>query len=124
MLRGLSTNEKEMLTEYSDLISNAISKHPIEHSVICYRGSDYDMSDGTSTGDIFISYQFISTSVIRSRKLNRIYEFVIHVPQGASVAYIERLSRYKKQRELLINKDTLYKVISRNGHLIELEVVV
>ncbi len=52
------------------------------------------------------------------------YEFIIHVPQGAQAAYIERLSRYKKQRELLINKDTLYKVISRNGRLIELEVVI
>lgn len=124
MLRGLSTNEKEMLAEYADIISNAVSKHPIEHSIVCYRGSDYDMSDGAVVGEVFISYQFISTSVIRSRKLKGEYEFVIHVPQGASVAYIERLSRYKKQRELLINKETLYKVVSRNGHLIELEVVV
>ncbi len=124
MLRGLSTKEKEMLTEYADIISNAISKHPIEHSVVCYRGSDFDMSDDTAVGEVFISYQFISTSVIRGRKLKGVYEFIIHVPKGASAAYIENLSRYKSQRELLINKDTLYKVISRNGYLIELEVVV
>lgn len=124
MLRGIRTEEKEMLTEYADIISGAISKHPIEHSVVCYRGSDYDMTDGTAVGESFISQQFVSTSVIRSRRLRGQYEFIIHVPQKASVAYIEKLSKYKKQRELLINRNTVYTVISRNGYLIELEVVV
>ena len=124
MLRGIHTEEREMLAEYANIISNAISRHPIEHSVVCYRGSDYDMSDGATVGEVFIGSQFISTSVIWSRKLKGPYEFIIHVPQGAQAAYIEKLSRYKRQRELLINKDTLYKIISRNGHLIELEVVI
>lgn len=124
MLRGVYTKEQEMLEEYADIISNAISKHSIEHSVVCYRGSDYDMTDGTVVGASFISRQFISTSVIRSKRLKGQYEFIIHVPQGACVAYIEKLSRYKRQRELLIDKDTVFTVISRNGHLIELEVVI
>lgn len=122
MLRGVSTGEKQMLEEYSDIISTAISKHPIEHSIVCYRGSDYDMSDGTAVGESFIGMQFVSTSVIRSKKLKGQFEFVIHVPQGSSVAYIERLSKFKKQRELLIDKNTLYTVLSRNGYLVELEV--
>ncbi len=124
MLRGISTNEKEMLEKYADTISNAISKHPIRHSVVCFRGSDYDMTDGTEVGESFQSEQFISTSVIRSKKLKGRYEFIIHVPKGSNVAYIEKLSMYKKQRELLINKNTVFTVISRNGYLIELEVVI
>ncbi len=124
MLRGIKSNEQGMLSEYAEIISNAISRHPIEHSVICYRGSDYDMTDNTEVGETFQSMQFISTSVIRSRRLKGTYEFVIHVPKGSEVAYIEKLSRYKKQRELLINKDTLFKVVARNGFLIELEVMI
>ena len=124
MLRGIYTEEKEMLADYSDVISKAISKHPIEHSVVCYRGSDYDMTDGTMVGESFISKQFVSTSVIRNKKLKGRYEFIIHVPRGAYAAYIEKSSRYKRQRELLIDKDTLFTVISRNGHLIELEVMI
>ena len=122
MLRGLSTEEDSMLEEYSNIISNAIAKHTIEHSVVCYRGSDYDMTDGTPVGEMFVGKSFISTSVIRSRKIGGKYEFIIHVPQGAYVAYIENLSRYKSQRELLIDKNTLYKVVARNGYLVELEV--
>jgi methionine synthase II (cobalamin-independent) len=124
MLRGISSTEGEMLEEYAELISNAISKHPIKHSVICYRGSDHDMTDYTPIGEMFESLQFISTSVIRSKKIKGRYEFIIHLPIGANAAYIEKLSAYKKQRELLINRNTYFKVISRNGTLIELEVVV
>ncbi len=124
MLRGVKTEEKEMLSGYADVISTAISKHPLEHSVVCYRGSDYDLTDGTKVGELFISQQFVSTSVIRSKKIKGLYEFIIHVPKGCHAAYIEKLSRYKKQRELLIDRDTVFKVISRNGYLIELEVVV
>lgn len=124
MLRGVTTEEKQMLEEYSDIISTAISKHPIEHSVVCYRGSDYDMSDGVAVGESFVGMQFVSTSVIRSKKLKGKFEFVIHIPQGASVVYIEKLSKYKSQRELLIDKNTMYTVLSRNGYLIELEVSV
>ena len=122
MLMGEDTEEKEMLDNYAEVISNAISKHPIEHSVICYRGSNYDLSDGTPVGDSFVGLQFVSTSVIRSKKLKGKYEFIIHVPQGANVAYIEKLSRFKSQRELLIDKNTMFVVISRNEYLIELEV--
>lgn len=124
MLRGISTEEKGMLENYAETISTAISKHPIERSVVCYRGSDYDMSDGTPIGESFTSLQFVSTSVIRNKQLKGKYEFIIHVPKGANVAYIEQLSKFKKQRELLIDKNTIFIVLSRNGHLIELEVVV
>lgn len=124
MLRGVSSSEDRMLAEYAETISQAISKHPIEHDVICYRGSDYDMTDGAMPGDVFENFQFVSTSVIRSKTLKGKYEYVIHVPRGAKAAYIEKLSVYRRQRELLIDKNAIYSVISRNGPLIELEVIV
>ena len=124
MLRGITTDEEQMLSDYADIISAAITKHPIMHSVVCYRGSNYDMSDGTVIGESFQSTQFISTSVVRSKKLKGLYEFIIHIPKGSNVAYIEGLSKYKKQRELLINRNTVFTVISRNGNLIELEVII
>jgi hypothetical protein len=122
MLRGEGTEEKDMLDGYADTISNAISRHPIEHAVICYRGSNYDLSDGTPVGESFVSLQFVSTSVIRNKRLRGQYEFVIHIPRGANVAYIEKLSKFKKQRELLINRNTLFTVIARSEYLVELEV--
>lgn len=122
MLRGDLTEEKEMLDKYADIISRAISKHSIEHEVVCFRGSDYDLSDGVAVGESFVSLQFVSTSVIRSKILKGQYEFIIHIPKGANVAYIEKLSRFKNQRELLIDRNTVFVVLSRNGFQVELEV--
>lgn len=122
MLRGISTDESSMLNEYAETISNAIRKHPLQHEVVCYRGCNHDMTNNAVVGQVVISRQFISTSVVRSRIIEGQYEYIIHVPKGASAAYIEKLSVYKKQRELLIDRETAYRVISRNGTLIELEV--
>ena len=61
--------------------------------------------------------------MIRSKKLKGKYEFIIHIPKGANAAYIEKISGYKKQRELLTDRNTVFTVISRNGYLIEMEVI-
>ena len=122
-LRGKSTLEEKMLEKYSVLISKAIRKHLTTKGIICYRGTNYDMSEGASIGETFLYNQFTSTSVVKSRAFKRKYLFIIHVPPGTRAAYIEELSFYPRQRELLIDKNILYKVLSREDNLIELEVV-
>ena len=48
--------------------------------------------------------------------------YICNIMNRKSVVYIEKLSKFKNQRELLIDKNTIYTVLSRNGYLIELEV--
>ena len=122
-LRGTASLEEEMLQRYSDTISKAIRKHHTTKEIICYRGTNYDMSDGMPVGEIFLYNQFASTSVIKRKAFKRNYLFIIHVPQNARAAYIEELSFYPRQRELLIDKNTVYRVLSRNGKTVELEVI-
>lgn len=122
-LRGTTSLEEEMLQKYSDIISKAIRKHPTTKEIICYRGTNYDMSDGIPVGGLFLYNQFASTSVIKSKAFKRNFLFIIYVPKGARAAYIEELSFYPRQRELLIDKNTGYKVLSRNNKTIELEVI-
>ena len=50
-------------------------------------------------------------------------ELVIYVKKGSNGAYIEKLSHFRKQRELLLDKDNLYRVLSRKGNIVELEVI-
>ena len=122
-LRGAMSLEEEMLRRYSGVISKAIRKHPTAESITCYRGTNYDMSDGMPVGETFIYNQFTSTSVIKSKAFKRNFLFVIHIPRGARAVYIEELSFYPRQREMLIDKNTVYRVLSRNDKMIELEVI-
>ena len=52
------------------------------------------------------------------------YHITIIAPKGTRGAYIEGISRVPKQREFLIDKDCDYKVLSRKGKEIILQVVV
>ena len=48
--------------------------------------------------------------------------YICNIRNRKSVVYIEKISKFKNQRELLIDKNTMHTVLSRNGYLIELEV--
>jgi len=67
--------------------------------------------------------QFISTSVNKGSALVGKVEFIIYAKKGTHAGYIESLSSFAKQRELLLDKDCLYRVISNKGNVVELEVI-
>lgn len=122
MLRGDLPEDKK-LREYADVISGALKKNKLNHDVIAYRGMDEDPTEGISVAELFKGKQFYSTSVIERRSLNYKYKLIIYVKKGSNAAYIENLSVYGKQRELLLDKGCIYRVISKNNKLIELEVI-
>lgn len=122
MLRGDAT-EDEKLRNFANTISNAIKKNKLKKDVIAYRGVDIDPTNGAEVGKIIIPGQFYSTSIVNTRSFDSVYQLVIYVKKGSSAAYIEELSYFPKQRELLIDKDCFYRVISRKENIIELEVL-
>ncbi|MDY2725673.1 MAG: phage minor capsid protein [Anaerostipes faecalis] len=121
MLRG-DQPENEKMRDYAEKISAAIKKNKLNKDIIAYRGVEIDPTLGAETGKIIIPGQFFSTSVISSRSFSG-YQLVIYVKKGSKAAYIEKLSSFPGQRELLIDKDCFYRVISRKGNIIELEVL-
>lgn len=122
MLRGERPKEKR-LTEYADTISNALKKNKLKQDIIAYRGVDIDPTAGAEIGDIVAPGQFFSTSVIDARSFGAGYKIVVYAKKGSNAAYVETLSHFPKQRELLIDKDCFYRVLSRKGNTIELEVL-
>lgn len=122
MLRG-DAPENEMLREYADTISTALKKGKLEHDVVCYRNLMVDPIPGCVAGDILCLNQFTSTSVVSSGAFKAKYNITIYAAKGVRAAYIENLSKFKSQRELLIDKDCLYRVISKKGTSIELEAI-
>lgn len=122
MLRG-DLLEDEKLREYAETISEALKKNRIKHDTIVYRGVAIDPSEGIPINGIYRAKQFFSTSVSEKRALGGSYKIIIYVRKGTPCAYIEELSYFKSQQELLLDKDCIYRVISRKGNMIELEVI-
>lgn len=122
MLRG-DADYDEKLQEYADTISKAIKKSRIDKDIICYRNLDINLYRDYDVNDIFIEDQFISTSVVKSAALDKPYKVTIYVPKGSLCAYIESISKFPKQRELLLDKGNKYRVLSKKENEIELEVI-
>lgn len=122
MLRG-DIPESKMLSGYANSISGGLKKSRLQHDVICYRKVSVNPIENRDAGSIIKLKQFISTSVIPGRALSGVCEITIYVPKGTNAAYIEKLSAFPNQRELLLDKDCIYRVISNKGNEIVLEVI-
>ena len=123
MLRGDLPEDKKLRT-YADIISSALNKSRIKRDVIAYRNLDVDLYSGFEVNDLIIEEQFISTSVSKRAALEKPYKVVIYIPKGSRGAYIEDISKYPKQRELLLDKGTIFRVISKKENVIELQVII
>lgn len=123
MLRGeYNKSDVDMLKKYAKIISKALCKHKLKHNIICYRCVSIDPTIGLKEGTEFTFDQFISTSVVKSKTLKGKYHFVIYAPIGTVGAYIEKISVFPNQREFLLDSSCIYKLLSRKGNVIELEV--
>ena len=122
MLRGDIPEDKK-LRNYADTISMALRKNKLQHDVIAYRGSNVDPTEGIPINGLYRAKQFLSTSVVKGQAIDGTFQFVIYVKKNSDAAYIENVSCFKKQRELLLDKDCIYRVLSRKDNVIELEVI-
>ena len=123
LLRNGEIDKNPRMKEHANRMTEGIAKFKLTHNVVTYRGSNFDFSMGAKVGEFFTSKQFISTSVRRKGIIKGGYDYKLYVSKGSKAAYIESLSHFPNQRELLIDKGVLFKVLSRHGNLIELEVV-
>lgn len=124
--RMLRTGEGKspMLQRHADNISGALKKAIAPYDLRVFRGVDVDPTRGAKIGEIFSMDQFISTSVIKDRAFEGTYKIEIWIHKGQrGAAYIEEISRMKKQREVLLDKDCFYRLLSREGNHIILEVI-
>lgn len=122
MLRG-DSEEDAHLRMYAERISDALKRSPLEHDVLCYRAMEFNPFDGMQVGDIVCPGQFYSTSVVKSGSLKKDFLITICARSGSLAGYVEPLSKFKEQRELLFDKDTLYRVLLSKEKEVVLEVI-
>lgn len=123
MLRG-DAPEDNTLRHHADIISEALKRSTLGENIICYRGMSVNPLAGTEAGAVVSFSQFTSTSVISSKSFEAGVSVTIYAPKGTTgAAYVEELSEFPKQREILFDKDCKYVVLSNKENEIELVVI-
>lgn len=74
-------------------------------------------------GSIFVDKQFVSTSISPTSALAKLFKITLFVPKGTRGAYIELLSKYPKQKELLLDKECRMRILSKQKDNIFVEVI-
>ena len=123
MLRGVRPEDSK-LEYYSRILSQAITKKPLENGIVCYRNLKVNPFEGAKVGDKVPGLQFFSTSVVPARALKGDFHLTIIAPPGTLGAYIENVSRVPSQREFLLDKSCWYKILAQKENEIVLEVIV
>lgn len=125
-LRGIliDISEKKILARYSEIISEALQKSTINEDIVVFRTCSEDYFKEYEIGECFQIDQFLSTSITRIGPFARGINYKIYINKNTSgCAFINQLSYYKKQKELLIDKGMFLRVLSRKRNLIEMEVI-
>lgn len=119
-LRGMSKS-----TRYADEIKacqSALSKASLPKETIVRRGSGYNMLNELGIGNVtpdnktkFIGAivqdkGFVSTSPAPHGGFSGSIEYVIKLPQGSQAMYVDSISRFQGEQELLINCGGKYMV--------------
>ena len=122
MLRG-DSEEDPHLRMYAERISDALKRSPLSHDILRYRAMEFNPFEGMQVGDIVCPGQFYSISVVKSGSLKKDFRIIICARAGSLAGYVEPLSKFKEQRELLFDKDTLYRVLLSKEKEVVLEVI-
>lgn len=106
--------EEAMLSKFIMNIDKGLLKNKLKHDIIVYRK---DIDPENLEG---IVKKFLSTSVTRKGTTGNNPNVAIIVPRGSSGAYVEELAdeKFKKQREFLLNKDTVLKKICKKDDMV------
>ena len=123
--RGLREgNLDKTLQKHVDNISSALKEAVVKRDVVAYRGVNIDPTVGFEIGEPFYMEQFISSSIIKSHAFEETYLLELWVKKGTRGAgYIEEISEFPTQRELLIDKDSMYRVLFKGRNHIIVEVL-
>lgn len=103
-------------TEQVEIISSALKASKLQSDYACYRGSNHNPFEGMKVGDSRKVNQFFSTTVAQSRSFDGEYKITIYAAKGTNAAYIEELSAYPGQREMLFDKDVEYELLYQQGN--------
>jgi len=112
---GRSDNRK--YNKHVNNISNGLKKSELSNSYISYRGSGYNPFKNINVGDKTKVNQFLSCSLDPEKAFKNNYSFIIVNDIGVNGSYIEYISYYPEQKEMLFDKDVTYEVLYKKENM-------
>ena len=106
-----------------EYISSGLKKFNLEDDLMLYRRTDDNYMVGKLLGDIYYEPGFISTSITEEGTLKGEYLYIIFAHKGVRGAFVEKLSKFEKQREFLIDKSIQYRILLVKDKVIVMEVI-
>lgn len=114
--KPFNDKEKEIILRNAYNINQGLLKNELKHDIIVYRKEKFiDTLDGKVD-------KFLSTSVSKKGVIGGNPNVAIIVPKDSIGAYIENMSKLKRQREFLLNTNTKLNEVFRNKDFVILEV--
>lgn len=126
MIRHLQEENQELkeLLKKANITFNESKEETTNEDIVVFRTCNEDYFKEYEIGECFQIDQFLSTSITRIGPFARGINYKIYINKNTSgCAFINQLSYYKKQKELLIDKGMFLRVLSRKRNLIEMEVI-
>lgn len=126
MIRHLQEENQELkeLLKKANITSNESKEETTNEDIVVFRTCSEDYFKEYEIGECFQIDQFLNTSITRIGPFARGINYKIYINKNTSgCAFINQLSYYKKQKELLIDKGMFLRVLSRKRNLIEMEVI-
>ena len=129
------SGEPKQNTKLEEKIKNmdsAIAKYNLEDDIIVYRGTDRKYYEDLNEGDIIQEKVYHSTSlsqevaeqfVIDRKNPSDGILVEIRVPKGSNVLYIGNNGSFEFEQEMLIGRNTKYKVLEIGRYRIILEII-
>lgn len=129
------SGEPKQNTKLEEKIKNmdsAIAKYNLEDDIIVYRGTDRKYYEDLNEGDIIQEKVYYSTSlsqevaeqfVIDRKNPSEGILVEIKVPKGSNVLYIGNNAAFESEQEMLIGRNTKYKVLEIGRDRIILEII-
>ena len=106
------TKPKELYEKYIKEISEAINKFQINESFVTFRGSDDEEFIG-EVGDVIKKKRFLSSSIDPDKAFNKKYKIVIITKPNVRCAFLGKLSRIPRQKEVLFDINTEFKIMKK-----------
>lgn len=126
---GATEPYKEYVKEVTLGTEKTINEYQLKENLITYKGTSSKYYENYNVGDTFEMKEFNSTSINKKvaesvflDKENP-YTLEIRVSKGTNAMYLGKNSANSNEYELLINRNTSYKVIEKNEKGMILEVV-
>jgi hypothetical protein len=115
-----SKADSKFLNKGTKDITKALDRASLSQDTVVYRrfGDHSSKLKGLKVGDSFIDKGFSSTSLDLDLGNKEFFQAEIFIKKGSNAAYIEDISAIKAERELLLQRNTKFKVIGKRNVII------